>query len=134
MQHSSLSTERWAAFSIDQQILMIGNEMNRAGKLLAPADSTARRSCYERVLRLTDLTVALQTRPTLRRELLRWRDLAALLYMVVGPETGSAGAEVGPTMWNAPRTDPRPPTHAAAFRALLRLTPAASRQIPFLSQ
>lgn len=28
-QHASLSPERWAAFSLDQQILMIGNEMNR---------------------------------------------------------------------------------------------------------
>src|SRR5436305_15051217 len=29
-QHSSLSSARWAQFSLDQQILMIGNEMNRA--------------------------------------------------------------------------------------------------------
>jgi hypothetical protein len=29
-QHSSLSSERWAQFNLDQQILMIGNEMNRA--------------------------------------------------------------------------------------------------------
>ncbi len=28
-QHSSLSPERWAQFNLDQQILMIGNEMNR---------------------------------------------------------------------------------------------------------
>jgi len=49
------------AFSLDQQILMIGNEMNRAAKLLATADRERLRSCYERVLRLTDLTVA--TRP-----------------------------------------------------------------------
>src|SRR3989449_11634574 len=37
-QHAGLSPERWAAFSLDQQVLMIANEMNRAAKLMAPAD------------------------------------------------------------------------------------------------
>ncbi|HEX3555356.1 MAG TPA: hypothetical protein VIA62_19195 [Thermoanaerobaculia bacterium] len=37
-QHASLSPERWAAFSRDQQILMIGNEMNRATRLLRLGD------------------------------------------------------------------------------------------------
>jgi hypothetical protein len=37
-QHASLSAARWSFFSLDQQILMIGNEMNRATRLVRPAD------------------------------------------------------------------------------------------------
>lgn len=110
IQHASLSAERWSEFSLDQQILMIGNEMNRATKLLADTEGRLTRS-YERVLNLTDLTIAVQTRSGLRRELLRWRDLAAQLY--ISPE-------------------PAPDAHRQAFRCLLQFTPAASRQIPFV--
>ena len=71
--HASLAPERWSSFSLDQQILMIGNEMNRAGKLMGVPDSGRRRTGYERVLNLTDLTVFVQRKPTLRREMLRSR-------------------------------------------------------------
>ena len=110
-QHASLSPERWAAFTLDQQILMIGNEMNRAVRLLRPEDRSSLNLSYERVLRLVDLTVEVQPRPTLRRELLRWRDLVADLYV-------------------RPESDPG--EHAAAFRTLLLFTPEAARQIPFV--
>ena len=59
--------------------------------------------------RLLDLTVATRQRRGLRRELLRWRDLIAALYVTPEPEAGA---------------------HAQAFRCLLQFTPAASRQIP----
>jgi hypothetical protein len=108
-QHASLSPGRWATFSLDQQILMIGNEMNRATRLLRAADRASLALAYERVLRLVDLTVEVQGRPTLRRELLRWRDLIAELYL---------------------RPLPDPAAHAAAFRSLLLFTPEAARQIP----
>src|SRR5206468_9097111 len=111
-QHASLAPDRWAAFSLDQQILMIGNEMNRAGKLGAPADDDRRRASYERVLNLTDLTILVQDRRTLRRELLRWRDLIAELYISTRGE---------------------PERHARAFRVLLQLTPEAAKQIPVLT-
>jgi len=110
-QHASLSPERWAAFTLDQQILMIGNEMNRAARLLRPEDRSSLDLCYERVLRLVDLTVEVQPRRALRRELLRWRDLVAALYI---------------------RPEPNPDEHSAAFRALLLFTPEAARQIPFV--
>ncbi len=110
-QHSSLTAERWARFTLDQQILMIANEMNRASSLLGDDDLSALRRTYERVLRLLDLTVTTQTRRGLRRELLRWRDLVAALYVASRAETRA---------------------HAAAFRCLLQFTPAASRQIPHL--
>ena len=107
-QHASLPPERWSRFSLDQQILMIGNEMNRAGKLMGPQDRERRRAAYERVLNLTDLTVHVQHKRTLRRELLRWRTLVADLYVAQNPDS---------------------PRLAAAFRLLLRFTPEASKQI-----
>ncbi|HVT58431.1 MAG TPA: hypothetical protein VHR45_08520 [Thermoanaerobaculia bacterium] len=110
-QHASLSAERWASFPRDQQILMIGNEMNRATRLLRLADRPGLLLAYERVLRLVDLTVEVQTGYGLRRELLRWRDLIAEMY--VSP-------------------DLHPDQHFATFRALLQLTPTSARQIPFV--
>jgi hypothetical protein len=110
-QHASLSPERWGSFTLDQQILMIANEMNRATKLMAPEDAARRRNAYERVLRLTDLTIGLHARHGLRRELLRWRDLVAELYV---------------------RPDEGPAKHAAALRCLLAFTPTAARQRAYL--
>jgi hypothetical protein len=57
-----------------------------------------------------DLTVQVQPKRTLRRELLRWRDLVAALYV----------------------DHPEAPTLPEAFRALLQLTPAAFRQMAYL--
>lgn len=110
-QHAAMDPERWLAFPLSQQILMIGNEMNRAGKLMGASDRERRLGSYERVLRLTDLTIEVRPARGLRRELLRWRDLIAHLY--------DAG-------------EPNPAVHTAAFRCLLRFTPESSRQIPFL--
>ncbi len=107
-QHASLTPERWATFSLDHQILMIANEMHRAGKLTARGDDARRANAYERVLQLTDLTIQTATRTALRRELLRWRDEVASLY--IQPSSDSAG-------------------HTAAWRCLLRFTPEASRQL-----
>ena len=112
-QHSELSAERWSRFTLDQQILMIGNEMNRARKLFGPADLASLRNCYERVLRLVDLSIAIHAKRGLRRELLRWRDVIAELYVSQAPELDR---------------------HDAAFRCLLRFTPFASQQIPLLFQ
>lgn len=111
LQHASLTPERWSRFSLDQQILMIGNEMNRGAKLRDSEDRDRLRGCYERVLHLTDLTIGLHRKRSLRRELLRWRDLIASLYL-------------------SPEADPI--RHEAAFRCLLRFTPVASRQIPLV--
>ena len=110
-QHATLSPQRWTTFTFDQQVLMIANEMNRAAKLQACSDRDRLRTCYERVLALVHLTVQVQDRPSRRRELLRWRDLIAAMLIAGSPD---------------------PPGHAAAFRCLLRFTPAASAQIPFV--
>jgi len=110
-QHRELSEERWSGFTLDQQILMIANEMNRASRLLRSGDVVGTKSCYERVLRLTDLTVRVQTKSTLRRELLRWRGLIAELYL---EETTRADE------------------HRRALRCLLYFTSEAARQIPYV--
>ena len=110
-QHASLTAERWSAFSLDQQILMIANEMHRAAKLFASEDRERLRCGYERVLRLTDLTAATRPGKTFRLELLRWRELVAALY--VSPK-------------------PSPASHREAFRCLLQFTPVAAAQIPFV--
>jgi hypothetical protein len=110
-QHASLTPERWARFDLGRQILMIANEMNRASGLLAPESRPSLLRAYERVLRLVDLTVATRSRRGLRRELLRWRDLVAALYIAPRPDAAS---------------------HTAAFRCLLQLHPTAARQIPYV--
>jgi hypothetical protein len=107
-QHSGLTADRWRTFSKDQQILMIANEMNRAAHL-SPQDHEGLRRCYERVLRLVDLTVEVNVQPSLRRELLRWREVIGGLYLASAAD---------------------PPTHRAAFRCLLQMTPVAAQQIP----
>ena len=109
IQHAGLALERWAAFTLDQQLLMIANEMHRGSKLMASGDRDRLGLAYERVLHLTDLTIRLHDRRGLRRELLRWRDLVADLYARSGSDPGS---------------------HSEALRALLRFSPETSRQIP----
>jgi hypothetical protein len=110
-QHAGLTEDRWARFDLDQQVLMIANEMNRNGRLLGAETAGPRLRGYERILRLTDLTVAGQRRPAFRRELLRWRDLIAALYIAEAAQ---------------------PEAHRAALRALLQLRPLAARQIALL--
>lgn len=111
-QHAGLSPDRWRRYPRGRQILMIANEMNRASKLFGPGDDERLRGSYERVLALADLTVQVSESRSLRRELLRWRDLVAEQYV-------------------APQADPR--AHAAAFRALLQLHPEAWRQLPYVT-
>ncbi len=110
-QHAGLTEERWSQFPLDQQLLMIGNEMNRGRKLMGPTTLDHLTGCYERVLRLVDLTVRTQHKPTLHRELLRWRDLIAQLYLTTTPSLNE---------------------HDRAFRALLQMTPATYQQLPLL--
>ena len=87
---------------------MIGNEMNRASSLLASGAWDHAHRGYERVLQLVDLTVVVASTRGRRRELLRWRDLVAVLFLAAEPD-GDA--------------------HQRALRCLLQFTPVASRQI-----
>jgi hypothetical protein len=111
-QHAGLSLERWASFARGQQILMIANEMNRASKLLGAADRERLRTSHERVLALANLTIQATDSRSLRRELLRWRELLAEQYVAEVPDAAA---------------------HASIFRALLQLHPDAWKQLPHLA-
>jgi hypothetical protein len=106
-QHASLTEDDWSRYTLDQQILMIGNEMKRAMRWLNSEDTDRLRNCYERILNLTDLTIRTNTKSTLRRELLRWRDVIAQLYISRAPDMKE---------------------HQTAFKVLLCFTPEASKQ------
>jgi hypothetical protein len=110
-QHAALTRERWSRFSKTQQVLQIAAEMQRAIQFLQPDHMEWLRAGYERVLRLVDLTVQVQTNRGLRRELLRWRGVIAELYL---------------------RDEPDAPTHAIALRVLLELDAEAAGQIQYL--
>jgi len=86
---------------------MIANEMNRVASSFEPKYDRSRRLAYERVLALTDLTIGVTERSGLRRELLRWRDLVAELFL----------------------GDADPAGHAAVFRVFLLLSPAGREQL-----
>ncbi|HLQ66347.1 MAG TPA: hypothetical protein VK123_03845 [Candidatus Limnocylindrales bacterium] len=109
--HSTLTAERWDSFTLEQQILMIANELQRAAKQMGPGDGDRRRGAYARALTLTDLTASGAVRPNFRRELLRWRDLLASLYL--GDDGGME-------------------ENAAVLRHLLRFKFSTSRQIQYL--
>ncbi len=111
-QHAGLSLERWRLYQPGQQILMIANEMNRTSKLLSPEDHPRLLGGYERVLALTDLTIQASQSGSLRRELLRWRDLVAEQYIATRPD---------------------PAIHGAVFRALLQLQPEAWKLRPYVT-
>jgi hypothetical protein len=85
--------------------------MNRVASAIANGCEVSLRNGYERVLRLTHVAASGRVRPAFRRELLRWRDMVAELYL-------SDSAD-----WAA---------HRNAFRALLRMTSVAARRIPLL--
>ena len=111
-QHASLTPERWERYPLGQQLLMVANEMNRASKLMAAVDRERLLTSYERVLALVDLTIQVNPCRSLRRELLRWRDVVASLYV-------------------APAANER--AHGSAFRVLLQLHPETWRQLPYVT-
>jgi hypothetical protein len=87
---------------------MIANDLQRASKWMKPEETDLRRGSYARALALTDLTATGTERFALRRELLRWRDLLAELYV----------DEL-----------PRPDRNRELLRVLLLFTFETSRQI-----
>ena len=129
VQHSALTQERWLSFSPAQQILMIANEMNRAKRLFSPLDKEGLKLCYERILYLTDLTVqstldrpkvcqGSNSRRGFRKELLRWRDLAAEEYLSFSVDNLTRRPDIS--------------RHLKIFKLLLLFSPESAKQIPYL--
>lgn len=78
--HPNLNSERWAQFPRSKQILMIANEVNRLRNAVKTGQSHAAiQETFERAFELVDLTVECGSW-SLRKELLRWRELFADLY------------------------------------------------------
>lgn len=116
-QHSTLTQDRWSSFSSAQQILMMANEMNRAKRLFSPPDKRGLRLCYERILYLTDLTIQANSRSGFRKELLRWRDLAAEEYLSFSADNLTKSPDIA--------------RHLKIFKTLLLFTPESAGQIPW---
>jgi hypothetical protein len=79
--HKGLNLEKWSKFTPAQQILMIANELNRARNWMLRGDTEEVNNCYERAFELLDLTIAMNYRKNLVKELLRARDVLAILYL-----------------------------------------------------
>lgn len=118
-QHSDLTLDKWLSFSHIQQILMIGNEMNRAKKLFSPLDKIGLRLCYERVLYLTDFTIQSNSSRSFRKELLYWRDLVAEEYIsLITARDSTKIQDIN--------------NHLKIFKTLLLLSFESAGQIPYL--
>jgi len=80
--HRNLAAERWHRLSTAQQVLMIANELHRAGNWIAKGAPDEVNACYERAFELCDLTGEdRRWRRNARRELRRFRELLASLYL-----------------------------------------------------
>lgn len=84
--HQNLTLERWATFSITRQILMIASEINRAGSWIAKNDFSEVKLCYERAMELLYLTIATLKDKKKLRELLRFKEMLAMLYIKDSPD------------------------------------------------
>jgi len=110
-QHSELTPERWSKFTLGQQILQIGVELQRGLSALRPDRLESLRHGYERVLRLIDLTVQTNSGLSLRRELLRLREVIGELYL---------------------REEPDSALHRSALVVALQLHPDSAPQVEYL--
>lgn len=79
--HKNMNLKRWQKFNRQQQLLMIGNELNRAQNWINKNDIQEVNNCYERALELLDLTIAMKYRKNRLRELLIAREVLAELYV-----------------------------------------------------
>ena len=78
--HKNLTLEKWSKYTRGQQVLMIGNELNRATNLLKNNMMPEVKNCYERAMELTDLTSADIKWKGRLKELRRFREVLAELY------------------------------------------------------
>jgi hypothetical protein len=83
--HKSMTPERWKAYSMDRQILMVASEFSRAQNLIGIASLKALRECYERAMELLDLCTYDEKWMSRRRELLRFREAMGELYLADSP-------------------------------------------------
>lgn len=83
--HRNLTKEKWSQFPFFQQILMVANELHRASKWIEKGDFSEVKLCYERAFELLYLTIAVLQERRKLRELLRFKEMLALLYVKKRP-------------------------------------------------
>lgn len=83
--HRDLTKERWSQFPFFQQVLMVANELHRANKWIEKGDFSEVKLCYERALELLYLTIEVLQEKRKLRELLRFKEMLALLYIKKKP-------------------------------------------------
>lgn len=84
--HKSMTPERWAAYPMDRQILMVAGEFSRAHNLIGTASLKSVRDCYERAMELLDLCTYDAKWIGRLRELMRFREAMGELYLANPPD------------------------------------------------
>lgn len=84
--HKEMTTERWAAYPMDRQILMIACEFSRVQNLIGSASQRSIRECYERAMELLDLCTYDPKWGNRLRELTRFREAMGELYLAASPD------------------------------------------------
>ena len=79
--HKNLTLKKWCNYSKGQQILMIANELNRAQNWLQKEENFEVNQCYERAFELLDLTLEDKKWHKGIKEILRFREMLAELYV-----------------------------------------------------
>ena len=79
--HKGLTLEKWSAYTEAKQVLMISNELNRAKNFIRDGNTEAVNMCYERAFELTDLTTSDIKWKGKCREMRRFREMLAMLYV-----------------------------------------------------
>lgn len=83
--HKDMTQEKWNKLSKEDQVLNIASEMTRLRNWLKKEEAEYVHQSLGRVLELTDLTVCdSRWNKNSRRELLRWREQAGILYASAG--------------------------------------------------
>ena len=86
--HKNLTSDKWNAYPMERQILMIGSEFARAKSLLTKGAFSEVSKCYERAFELLDLCSGDSKWKGRRKELRRFRELLGELYLDEGRDNG----------------------------------------------
>ena len=83
--HRGMTNERWGAQPRTKRILMIANELKRAGHCIGTGDAKALRECYDRGYELLSLEIPLARGTAGLKELLRFKEMLGELYLAAPP-------------------------------------------------
>ena len=84
--HQTLTEEKWSVFPLYKQLIMIGNELNRAKNWIENKDVEKVKTCYERAFELFYLTIACLKDKRKLKELLRAKEMLGALYVAKTPD------------------------------------------------